>query len=93
MVDWKKLVVEEPYLYQIWPGQSNQCAFCTRNEEELGESWRDEEIRFCVQQQNRLQMIFVGYDATHYGFPVFDPESKRIAISRDVVFDETKFQV
>ena len=77
--------------YEVWTGRKPNysslkiwgCVGYVRVPKEKRRKW----------DRQSSEMIFVGYDATHYGFRMFDPESKRITISRDVVFDETKFQV
>ena len=38
---------------------------------------------------NGEQMILLGYHSTG-GYKLFDPKSKQIIISRDVVFDESR---
>ena len=37
-----------------------------------------------------IKCIFVGYDSESKGYRLFDPQTKKIHKSRDVVFDETQ---
>ena len=35
-------------------------------------------------------MVFIGYDSNTKGYRMFDPKSKRVVVTRDVVFEEEK---
>ena len=37
-----------------------------------------------------VQMVFVGYETGTKGYRVYDPRSKKLSVSRDVVFEESK---
>lgn len=41
-------------------------------------------------EERGLKSIFVGYEGFDYTYRVYDLENKKIIVSRDVVFDETK---
>jgi len=38
-----------------------------------------------------MPCIFIGYSSNHKGFQCLDPSSRRVYISRNVIFDEEQF--
>ncbi|MCR9067181.1 MAG: hypothetical protein NXI00_24660, partial [Cytophagales bacterium] len=36
-------------------------------------------------------MVFVGYSPERQGYKLYDPATRNVVYSRDVIFDETRF--
>ena len=37
------------------------------------------------------EMVFVGYSPERQGYKLYDPATRNVVYSRDVIFDETRF--